>query len=697
MKFLKSLLSRDGAAPAAPVVDISLAHAQWICAALAQICRLPLREPTSPGGTTDSIPAADLLEQLADQGLTAAAREAKLLGDSAFTPSDAISVSLGPRPAIVLGRKEGQLLVLEPGAPAPQMHPVEAFLACRPGQPCVGLTREDPRFRDTTEGFGWVWFLRAFFSRKTVIRDVLIASLVIQLIALGYPLATQAIVDKVITNQAQSTLIALGIGIGLFAIFNALMSWVRQKLLLRLANVVDAELSTRVMRHLFRLPLRYFESRATGLLITRVKTVERVREFASGAFLLIALELPFMLIFLGLMLSYSGVLSGIVLGFVAVMVILSLACGPVLRAKANKQFEAGAKVQSYLTERVAAHETVKSLQLEGESVARFAELNRKELDASLDMAEFGSGYGTFMQLAEQLMNAAVLCAGAYLAMTSTSLTIGMLVAFQMFAQRVSQPLIRLSGTWQQLQQIRTGVAQLGEVMNTATERYGSAPTSAGKVNGALEVTGLGFRHAPDRPPLYADLAFQLKPGQVVLVTGPSGSGKSTLAKVMLGLYTGYEGFVRLDGRDIRTMPVNELRSHFGVVPQETVLFAGTILENVMGGAVATLEQAVQACKMAGVHQVIENLPEGYQTVVGERGSGLSGGQRQRIGIARALLKRPAVLIFDEATSGLDEASAEHIGQTVNYLRGKVTVLFVAHKVPASLTVDQHVRLGDKAA
>lgn len=290
--------------------------------------------------------------------------------------------------------------------------------------------------------------------------------------------------------------------------------------------------------------------------------------------------------------------------------------------------------------------------------------------------------------------------GAFLVMTGGSLTIGMLVAFQMFSQRVSQPLLRLSGMWQELQQVRIAVAQLGDVMSTDTERYGLAPTSVagGEKRGRLAAERLGFRHAPERPPLFENLNFSLEPGQVLLLTGPSGSGKSTLAKLMLGLYQGYEGAIRLDGRDTRSMPVNELRTAFGVVPQETVLFAGTVAENVMAGSAgATLERAIQVCKLAGVHEAIENLPNGYQTVPGERGVGLSGGQRQRLGIARALLRRPTVLLFDEATSGLDEAAAEHIAQTVNALRGKVTMVFVAHRVPKGLQVDQHVDLASKAA
>jgi subfamily B ATP-binding cassette protein HlyB/CyaB len=291
------------------------------------------------------------------------------------------------------------------------------------------------------------------------------------------------------------------------------------------------------------------------------------------------------------------------------------------------------------------------------------------------------------------MNAGVLCFGAWLAMNGETLTIGMLVAFQMFAGRVTQPLLRLAGLWQQLQEVRIAVAQLGDVMNTPTEDYSPMATSLSAPLGALSVERLAFRYRPDLPPVYENLSFELKPGEVALITGPSGSGKSTLAKVIQGFYPAAEGVVRLDGRDIRTYTVNELRSRLGVVPQESVLFAGTVLDNLQAIAPhAPLEHVHNACKLAGVHEVIESLPKGYQTELGERGIGLSGGQKQRLAIARALLKRPKVLILDEAVSGLDDESAELVAQTVNQLKGIVTVLFVTHKVPTGLKVDRHLAL-----
>jgi subfamily B ATP-binding cassette protein HlyB/CyaB len=675
--------------------ELSKADAAWVVAGLASVSRRPL--PKLAWSETASL--AELGRVVLDVGFKLVEASLAELADEAAAQSSArwfvwTSVDGALRPAAVLSREGDKLLLAVPG----QQTPVAASLAAVRAAASQGF-RFVPHFpadEDELEKFGWRWFARAFFARKPVIRDIVIASLVVSLIGLVFPLATQAIVDKVITNQATSTLIALGTGIGLMAVFSALMGWLRQKLLLRLSNVVDAELSQRVMLHLLQLPLPYFTSRSTGTIINKVHGIERIRSFMAGAFLLVALDLPFMLVFLGLMVSYSVSLSAVVLGFLVVMLTTSFLAGPVLRARANESMQLGAKLQGYVTEQVGAVETLKCLQLEPVVARQFQGLNEAQLQAQLRLQEFSNGYGSFMQLAEQLMNALVLCLGAYWAMTSSDLTIGMLVAFQMFAQRVAQPLLKLSGMWQELQQVRVSAKMLGEIVNQPIERYSAHASSAGQVQGALAVDRLSFGYAEDRPPLYENLSFNVEPGKVVLVTGPSGSGKSTLAKLLLGLYTGYKGTMRLDGRDLRSMSVNELRAVFGVVPQESVLFTGTILENLMAVAPdATFERAVLACKMAGIHQVIENLPEGYQTKVGERGAGLSGGQRQRLAIARALLKRPRVLIFDEAVASLDDAAAEQVAKAVNEVRGKVTVLFITHKVPKGLAMDAHLQLGAK--
>jgi subfamily B ATP-binding cassette protein HlyB/CyaB len=286
------------------------------------------------------------------------------------------------------------------------------------------------------------------------------------------------------------------------------------------------------------------------------------------------------------------------------------------------------------------------------------------------------------------MTLLILGVGAWTVMHDPNFTIGMLVAFQMFASRVSQPMLRLVGLWQQFQQARLSVDRLGDLMNAPIEPYNLAPKRVQSGHGHIELQNLAFRYSDKLPLLYQNLDAKLTAGQTIAIMGPSGSGKSTLAKLLQGFYQPTEGRIKIDGVDIANLSANELRSHFGVVPQETTLFSGTILDNLqMASPQASFEQIVTACKLAEVNSTIEALPDGYQTEIGERGAGLSGGQRQRIAIARALLKRPKILVFDEATSALDAPTAEQFAKTINGLRGKVTMLFITHGLPRGLKVD----------
>jgi ATP-binding cassette, subfamily B, bacterial HlyB/CyaB len=278
-------------------------------------------------------------------------------------------------------------------------------------------------------------------------------------------------------------------------------------------------------------------------------------------------------------------------------------------------------------------------------------------------------------------------------MQEVGFTIGMLVAFQMFAGRLSQPILKLVGLWQQFQQAAIAVKRLGDVMDAPREPFSVVPTREGKRQSRIQIEGLAFRYGENLPWLYRGLSLAIEPGQCVAITGPSGCGKSTLAKLLQGFYQPTEGSIKLDGHDIRHLAANELRRSFGVVPQETMLFSGALYDNiVLGNPHASFDDVVIACKAAGIHDTIEALPQGYQSEIGEHGAGLSGGQKQRIAIARALLKRPTNLIFDEATSNLDDDTAMAFGETINQLKGKATILMIAHKLPKNLQDIQIVSL-----
>ena len=545
--------------------------------------------------------------------------------------------------------------------------------------------------------FGLHWFIPELRKHKRVWRDVLTASLVLQLMGLALPLFTQVIIDKVVVHRTQSTLVALAIAMVLFMLFSSILSWVRQYLVLHTGQRIDAVLGSQVFDRLFRLPLMYFQHRPTGVISARLQGIENIREFLASAAVTIALDIPFLLIFVALMFWYSVALTAMVLGILALVVGASLLVAPMFQERLNEQFRRGATNQAFLTEYIAGIETVKSLQFEPQLNQRYRGMLAEYLKAGFATRQLANTYNIWAGGLEQLMTLLILVIGAWIVMHGNTMTIGMLVAFQMFAGRISQPMLRMVGLWQQWQQTRMSISRLGDIMNAPAEPYSLRPrrfATAGA--GAVEVEGLAFRYGEQLPMLYENFHVKLLPGQLIALMGPSGSGKSTFAKLLQGFYAPTRGRIRIDGVDINHLSANELRATFGVVPQETVLFSGSILDNLkLAQPHANFEQVVAACKMAEIHSAIEQLPQGYETEIGERGVGLSGGQRQRLSIARALLKSPKVLIFDEATSSVDALTAEQLGRTISALKGRATILFIAHQMPKSLQVDHTVRIGEK--
>ncbi len=542
--------------------------------------------------------------------------------------------------------------------------------------------------------FGFRWFVPELLKHRGIWYEVLLASLAIQLMALATPLCTQIVIDKVIVHHAVNTLTVIALALLLFVVFTAGMTWVRQYLVLHTGNRIDAVLGSVVVERLFQLPPRYFGSRPTGTLVARVHAVETVRDFLTGASVTLILDVPFLLIFLAIMFYYSVTLTAITAAILALIVALSVAITPLLRERINHQFLLGARNQAFLTEYVAGMDTVKSLQMEPQLNARYGEYLAAYLQASFGTRQLSNSYGVAAGTLEQLLTLAILCVGAWLVMTTNDLTIGMLVAFQMFAGRLSAPVLRMVGLWQEFQQASIAVKRLGDIMNVPPEPICVRPSRTAGGPGRIDIEGISFRHAENLPYLYRNFSLVVEPGRCVAIMGPSGSGKSTLAGLLQGFCLPTDGTIRVDGQDIRHLGANELRQYYGVVPQETVLFSGTIYDNlVQANPHATFDDVVAACTMAEIHETVEALPQGYQTPIGEHGAGLSGGQKQRLAIARALIKRPRVLIFDEATSGLDAATVEQFARTVNRLKGSATILFITHGVPGALEVDQTVRIG----
>jgi subfamily B ATP-binding cassette protein HlyB/CyaB len=606
-----------------------------------------------------------------------------------------------PTPALLVRADRERLLYLLAGEEAPRTVALRDFAArfeetvllAAP----VPAAPEDPDARQG-RAFGFRWFVPELARHRGIWRDVLLASLAIQIVGLATPLFTQVVIDKVVVHQTQSTLIAIAAGLGVFLVFNAAMTWMRQYLVLHTGNRVDAVLATQVFGHLFRLPVPYFEHRPTGTTVARLQGVETIREFITGAAISFVLDLPFLVVILAVMFIYSWQLSLIALGVLLVLTLVSLLVTPVLREKLNRQFLLGARNQAFVTEYVSGVETVKSLQFEPVLERRYGDYLSSYLAASFGTRSLANTYNVVASALESLMTLAILVAGALLVMRNDGFTIGMLVAFQMFAARMAQPMLRIAGLWQEFQQANIAVRRLGDIMNAPVEPYSLAPSRAPGAAGAIELQGVSFRYSERHPYLFRNVSFAIKPGQLILVGGASGSGKSTLAKLLLGFYPPSDGRILVDTIQIDHLSANELRHVYGVVPQETLLFSGSVYENLtMANPHASFDDIVVACKAAEIHDTIEKLPQGYQTPLGEHGVGLSGGQKQRLAIARALLKRPKVLIFDEATSNLDPATAESLALTINALKGQATILFIAHAVPRGLQIDHALHFGPRPA
>jgi subfamily B ATP-binding cassette protein HlyB/CyaB len=604
------------------------------------------------------------------------------------------------QPILISDADEEGIHYFQPDSEAPrQITPFDLEELIEPVLYLVAPKSEDLRDEDgkkevEEKEFGFRWFVPELLKHKDVWRDVLAASLILQLVGLATPLFTQVIIDKVVVHQTQSTLIAIGAGMVLAILFSASFTWIRQYLVIHTGNRIDAVLGHRVFAHLVKLPMPYFANRPTGTLVARIQGVETIREFVSGAAISLLLDVPFMIVLLAVMFWYSWQLSLIAVGLLALLTLLSILVTPILRERLNKQFLLGARNQAFVTEYVSGMETVKSLQLEPQLERRYGNFLADYLHSTFSTRQISNTYNTLSQSLEQMQTLAILVVGALLVMQNDGFTIGMLVAFQMFAGRLSQPLLRLVGLYQEFQQANLAVKRLGDLMNVPTEPYSVTPNRAKSGKAEVTLESISFRYSEDHPWLFTDLSYTFAPGKTTLVMGPSGSGKSTLAKLILGFYRPSNGRILLGDRDIRHFSANELRSRIGVVPQETRLFSGTVYENLhMANPLSSFEEIVSACRWAGIHDVIEKLPDGYQTQLGENGVGLSGGQRQRIAIARALLKRPEILIFDEATSNLDDHAAESFAATINNLNGKVTILFVAHKVPKKLFVNETVIVG----
>lgn len=607
------------------------------------------------------------------------------------TPMPAIAELKDGKFILVGGLREGKLLAQEPTTG--QMAALEQaqFEEMWTGRLILATRRS--KILGKGSRFDISWFVPAILKYKRLFVEVLVASFFLQVFGLVSPLFFQVVIDKVLVHRGLTTLDVLIFGLVVVSIFEVLMGMLRTYVFSHTTNRIDVELGSQLYRHLLALPLSYFESRQVGQSVARVRELENIRNFITGSGLTLLMDLFFTVVFFAVMWHFSPTLTLIVLGSIPFYVILAFFVTPILRARLEEKFQRGAQNQAFLVESVTGVETMKALSVEPQSQRRWEEQLAGYVQSSFKTANLGNIAGQSTQLISKVTMALTLYFGAT-AVIAGDLTVGQLVAFNMLSGRVTGPILRLAQLWNDFQQARISVERLGDILNTPTEpQYNPNRATLNRIDGNVVFENVTFRYRPDLPEVLRRVTLDIPAGQVVGIVGPSGSGKSTLTKLVQRMYVPESGRVLVDGVDLAMVDTAWLRRQVGVVLQENLLFNRTIRENIaLSDPGMPMERVVDAAKMAGAHEFITELAEGYDTMVGERGSNLSGGQRQRVAIARALVSDPRILILDEATSALDYESERIIQRNMRIICKDRTVLIIAHRLSTVRTADRIVTI-----
>jgi subfamily B ATP-binding cassette protein HlyB/CyaB len=578
--------------------------------------------------------------------------------------------------------KQGAPLLLDPGAGKQGFADRRAFAQEFSGEVILFARRFSiEKLKDKVEKFGFGWFLPVVAKYKSFLLKVLGISLLLQVFGLLTPFFTQTIIDRVLTHRSVSTMDVMISGMILVALFNQWMTALRTYLFIHTTNKIDVTLSSHLFRKVTELPVKYFDKWQVGDVVSRMGELETIRNFLTGSALTVVLDMVLAVVYLTVMFVYSSTLSYIVWVTIPLYIVLNAVIAPVFKKRINERFLLASEQQSFTIEAVTGVRTVKTMGVEQTFVDRYEEVLTRYLKSALSVLNIANAAGCIGLFLSLTFNLAILWIGAYQVMEG-AITVGELIAFQMLAGQVIAPVLRIVNMWQYFQQIRVSMARLGDIMDEKSEpAFNPNRTTLPQLKGDMFFDKVNFRYKADGKNVLTDVSVRIPAGAHVGIVGRSGSGKSTLTKLIQRLYVPESGRVLVDGVDIAQVETAWLRRQIGIVLQENFLFAGTIKENIAIAMPNIDEEAVmRAAKLAGVDDFVKDMPQGYDTFVGERGSLLSGGQRQRVAIARALLLDPRILIFDEATSALDTESEQKIlANMANIAKGRTTIT-IAHRL-----------------
>lgn len=550
-------------------------------------------------------------------------------------------------------------------------------------------------FCGSGEKFGFRWFIPTILKFRKQFICVLLAVFIVQIIGILTPLMTQVVVDKVLSHHALSTLHTIAIGIMIAYIYELLISCAKSYLFVHTTNRIDVILSAKLFHHLFALPLKYFESRRVGETVARVRELDSIRAFLTGTPLLSFIDLFFISLYVIVLFFYNVPLAMIMVASIPIFAILSFVITPLYKKNLDQRFYTGANAQSFLVESVSGVQTVKSFALENKFEEKWGDLQSDYVKAGYKTSMISSLSGLIATFIQRVIDLVILVQGAKMVMNG-NMTIGQLVAFRMLANRVSGPVLRLVQLWQEYQQAALSVKKIGDIFNSPTEQmYRNHVSELPQLSGHICFEKVWFRYNVDSADVLKGVSFEIQPNRIIGLVGRSGSGKSTISKLMQRLYVPQNGKISIDGMDVSLMNLSQLRSQIGVVMQENFMFNGSVADNIAIHCPGkSIDEIIEVAKVAGAHDFIMELQEGYNTLIGEKGVSLSGGQKQRIAIARAIIHNPKLLIFDEATSALDYESESIIQNNMKKICKGRTVLIIAHRL-STLRVADEIMVIDK--
>lgn len=632
--------------------------------------------------TSAGIDIYNLIRAARDLGLKAGLHRPSMDSFANLPLPAIIPLQNGRYCVMVKWEPDGRIFIIDPLYETPLVVTVKMFFAAWKGEMIMLSRRHNLKIdEEKKKKFGLSWFAPVVWKYRAIFFQVFAMSLLLQLFGLVTPFLMQNIIDKVLVHRSLGTLDILLIAILCVNVFQSWITGLRGYIFTSTTNKIDVVLSSRLFRHITSLPLSFFSKWQVGDVTSRVGELKHIRDFLTGSSLTVVLDVIFAVVYIAVMLKYSVMLTAVTIGVVLLFVLLSVTITPIFRAWQRDCFTVDSENQSFMIETITGMQTLKALAVEQRFVQKRDDLLARYIQSFFRVVKLKNIAGSLGSILQQGFNLALLWVGARLVLDG-KLTLGELIAFQMMSGQVLEPMLRLVGMWQSFQQTVVSLERLGDILDSRGEpEFDPNRTTLPAVRGNIIFDRVVFRYTKETAEILRQVSLKIEAGMSIGIVGRSGSGKSTLAKLVQRLYVPESGRVLIDGVDLAQVEPAWLRRQIGVVQQENLLFTGSVRQNIaIAKQDATIQEILQAALLAGAHDFIMEMSEGYDTVIGERGMGLSGGQRQRIAIARALILDPSILIFDEATSALDYESERVIMDNIGRISEGRTMILIAHRL-----------------